>query len=373
MSRDSEEYMDEAVVELPTGYDGANPQDQGAVVMESARRFRVRPFNEPGSNDHYWFRLNVLILNHGDCTVDVELVVEWPVLERYPDYPYAYCFYGDMGRWHATRATVEGIEARLVVPAAPGKTFVGNYPRYSHGWYRQFLESLPGDNPLIERRAIGQTAGGRGIESLTLSDPSVAAACKARILLTARNHPYETSGSYVAEAIIRSLLDGGEGASGILRRNEVALIPMLNPDGVVLGCNQRTGMNGVNMSYAADSDAPEVKALQGFVDAFRPELWVDVHSWPHEDDDGMWCTHQWVADGLLEQMPDRSFQDYVWDVTFVRDRDTADNHLWQWLIRTFDSGGVSLSFTWYRRTERDIRLIGRRLISALDRMMGERR
>ena len=77
-------------------------------------------------------------------------------------------------------------------------------------------------------------------------------------------------------------------------------------------------------------------------------------------------------DGQLAQMPERSFQDYVWNVSFVRERSTAENHLWQWLIQTYDSGGVSLSFSWFRRNERDIRRIGRRLIAALDAMMAHR-
>jgi hypothetical protein len=363
----------EPVIELLTGFDGANPASQEDVTMESTRRFRVKPFNEPGSNDHYWFHFNTLVLNHGRETADVELLLEWPALERYPDHPYDYYFYGDMGDWHPVRATVRGTEARLVVPAAPGKTFVAFYPRYSHGWFRQFLESLPADHPMLEKGVEGRTARGREIWRLRLTDPSVPEGEKTPLLITARNHPYETSGSYVAEEMIRFLLGGGDEAERILRRNVVYMIPMMNPDGVVLGMNQRTGPEGVNMSYAADSDAPEVKTLQGLVRRIRPALWVDVHSWPHQGDDGMWCTHRWVADGLLAQMPDRTFQDYVWNVTFVRDRDTPENHLWQWLIRTFDSGGVSLSFSWFRRTEGEIRCIGLRLIAALDSMMVDRK
>ena len=362
----------ETAIEILTGFDGANPMNQEDVVMESARRFRVKPFNEPGSNDAYWFRLNTLVLNHGSRTEDVELIVEWPVLERHPDYPYDYYFYGDMGHWHAVRATIEGAEAKLVIPAAPGKTFVGFYPRYSYGWYTQFMESLPEDNPLIEKWVAGKSAHNRDIWCATLTDPSVPETKKARLLITARNHPYETGGSYIIEEIIRFLMGGSDEAGRILRRNVVYMLPMMNPDGVVLGMNQRTGPEGVNMSYAADTDAPEINALLGLVKKVRPELWVDVHSWPHKGDDGMWCTHQWVADGLVAELPDSSFQDYIWDVSMVQDRKMADTHLWQWLLRSYDSGGVSLSFSWFRRSESEIRLIGRRLIAALDQMMSER-
>jgi hypothetical protein len=79
----------------------------------------------------------------------------------------------------------------------------------------------------------------------------------------------------------------------------------------------------------------------------------------------MWSTHKWVADGLLSRIPDGSFHDYVWNVSFVRERGTAENHLWQWLIREFDSGGVSLSISWYRRNEAELQEIAVELIQAL--------
>ncbi len=363
---------DMAAIELLAGFDGANPQSQDDIKMESARRFRVRPFNEPGSNDDYWFWLSTLVLNHGSGTEDVELIVEWPALERRPDHPYDYYFYGDMGDWHAVRATIKGTEARLVVPVRPGQTFVGFYPRYSYGYYLQFIESLPMKSPLLEKVVEGKSALGREIWCCRLTNPETPASGKKKILLTARNHPYETSGSFVVEEIIRFLLSGEEQASRVLEKCVVYVLPMMNPDGVALGMNQRTGPDGVNMSFAADTRAPEILTLQNLVRKVRPDIWVDVHSWPHEGDDGMWCTHKWVADGLLAELPDSSFQDYIWKVSFVRESGTADNHLWQWLIRSFDSGGVSLSFSWHRRTEQDIRTIGRRLIVALGEMMSER-
>ena len=125
------------------------------------------------------------------------------------------------------------------------------------------------------------------------------------------------------------------------------------------------------MSFGADSDDPSVKALLGMVARIQPALWADIHSWPHEGDDGMWCTDHWVADRLLEDMPDSTFDGYVWKVSFVEEGTTAENHLWRWLMRTQRSGGVSLSFSWYRRNEEHLRRIARRLIVVLCETAGE--
>ena len=202
----------DGIIELMAGFDGANPQNQEDIIMESSRRFRIKPFNEPGSNDAYWFRMNTLILNHGDSTQDVELIIEWPVLQKHPDYPYDYYFYGDMGDWHPVRATIKGDEAYLVVPASPGQTFIGFYPRYSYGYYLQFVENLPDKSPLITKWVQGESSRGREIWSILLTDPQTPSEGKAKILITSRNHPYETSCSYIVEESIRFLLGGSEQA-----------------------------------------------------------------------------------------------------------------------------------------------------------------
>ena len=88
----------EPAFEILTGFDGANPSGQEDVVQESLSRFRLRPFNETDSNDHYYFRFNTLVLNHGKHTRDLELILEWPALERFPNHPYSEYFYGDMGQ-----------------------------------------------------------------------------------------------------------------------------------------------------------------------------------------------------------------------------------------------------------------------------------
>ena len=364
-------FAEQARIEVKAGFDGSNPQSQEDILREGPNRFRVRPFNEKGSNDAYHFRFNTQVINHGEKTRDVELVLEWPALERHPGYEYDFYFYGNMGDWHWTYAAIEGITARLAVSAPPGTTYVGNYPGYSYGCLERFMDNLA-QGEKLKKWVEGTSRFGRNIWCVSFTDPGVAESKKNKILLTARNHPYETSGSYIVQEIIEYLQRQSPERDGILRNNIVYIVPMLNPDGVALGMNQRTGPDGVNMSYGADTDDPSVVTLLELVEKLRPAVWVDIHSWPHKGDDGMWCTHQWVADGLLLRLPDKTFNDYVWNVSFVRERGTAENHLWQWLIRTLDSGGVSLSFSWWRRNEEDMRVIGHRLINVLSEMTAER-
>jgi hypothetical protein len=351
-------------IEVTAGFDGANPQSQEDIIRETANRFRIKPFNEEGSNDSYYFRFNTKVINHSSEPQGVELIVEWPVLEKHPDYPYNTYYYGDIGNWRWTYANKDGNESKLHITIPPGTTYVGCYPRYSYDMFESFIKKLKKGNDL-EKWVEGKSFYGRNIWCVKITDSNVPEEDKTPVLITARNHPYETSGSYISEAIINYLQSNDREAETLKRNHIIYLIPMMNPDGVVMGLNQQTRPNGVNMSYGVGSDDPAVLTLQNTVKKVRPALWADVHGWPHEGDDGMWCTHKWVAEGLLAEIPDKTFNDYVWDVSFVRERGTRDNHLWQWLIREFDSGGVSLSISWYRRSEEDMRKIGVELIKAI--------
>ena len=353
----------EECFEVLGGFDGANPQSDDAIVREASDRFRIHPFNEEGSNDAYYFRFNTRVVNRCAVEEGIELLVEWPVLERHPDYPYDTYYYGKQGQWRWTYANVEGTTARLRVQAAPGETYVGLYPRYSFGRYEKFVDNLV-PSRVLEKWEEGKSFYGRNLYAVKITEPGSEQG-RLPILITARNHPYETSGSYIIEAMIHFLQGDSKVVKKLRSQHIFYFLPMMNPDGVALGTNQRTRPNGVNLSYGVGADDPAVKTLLKFVQRIKPGLWADVHSWPHEGDDGMWCTHKWVADGLLSQLPDGTFQDYVWDVSFVRERGTAENHLWQWLIRSFDSGGVSLSISWYRRNETELEGIAVEILKAL--------
>jgi hypothetical protein len=348
-------------LELEAGFDGSNPRTNDRVTLEGLNRWRIKPFNEEGSNDDYWFRFNVRLVNNTQRTLDAELLVEWETLERHPDFPYDYYFYGDMGNWHPAYAFIGGNTARLTVPCPPGLTYVGYYPRYSYARHQEFIAGLK-EARGVEVRVEGQSFQGRDIETVRLGTPG-----RTRLLVTARNHPYETSCSYLVEDMIAWLRGGSPEAARLLADYDIYFLPMMNPDGVATGCNQRTRpVGGVNMSYAADSDDPSVTALLGAVQRIRPALWTDIHSWPHKGDDGMWCTDKWVADGLLAAMPDSTFDDYVWSLSFVAERgDMPPNHLWSWLMRSGIGGGVSLSFSWWRRNEEHMERIAHKLVPAL--------
>ena len=85
---------------------------------------------------------------------------------------------------------------------------------------------------------------------LTITDPSdkVVPLLKRKIIiLTARLHPGESNGSYVIEGFLRFLISNSKQAKDLLTKVKFKVIPMLNPDGVIIG-NFRTSFCGRDLN-----------------------------------------------------------------------------------------------------------------------------
>jgi len=109
----------------------------------------------------------------------------------------------------------------------------------------------------IRKTVLCKSLGGNDVEMLIvtnfLSDP-VDIAVRKSVILTARVHPGETNASWIMNGIINMLV-GDEEQAKILRDTFVfKIIPMLNPDGVIVG-NYRCSLQGsdLNRCYIGSS------------------------------------------------------------------------------------------------------------------------
>jgi len=67
------------------------------------------------------------------------------------------------------------------------------------------------------------------------------------IFITGRVHPGESNGSLVMEGFLKFLLGKSKCAQSLLRNIKFKVIPMLNPDGVIIG-NFRTSYCGRDLN-----------------------------------------------------------------------------------------------------------------------------
>ena len=99
-------------------------------------------------------------------------------------------------------------------------------------------------------------------------------------------HPGEPPGSFLCEGILRSILNpqNEKTVEKLLTVAEIHVVPMLNPDGVIIG-NSRVNLAGVDMnrrwgvSVMEPNVTPEVYMLKEFMSRYKNQIlmYLDLH------------------------------------------------------------------------------------------------
>lgn len=108
----------------------------------------------------------------------------------------------------------------------------------------------------LRHKVIGKTCLGNNIDMFTITkraaDPTELSHRKT-IVLTARVHPGETNSSWIMHGFLLFLLSADPKAAYLRSRFIFKIVPMLNPDGVIVG-NYRCNINGFDLNRAWNLD-----------------------------------------------------------------------------------------------------------------------
>jgi hypothetical protein len=136
------------------------------------------------------------------------------------------------------------IEVRLPHPAASTLWIARTFP-YTVQDYLSYRGTLVG-NPHVQIRELGKSPFlRRPIELFTITDQDRSSP-KRTVWIQARTHAAEVGGSYVLEGLIDCLVAGDQLARALRRKYVFKIVPMQNPDGVILG-NYRTNAYSENL------------------------------------------------------------------------------------------------------------------------------
>lgn len=105
-------------------------------------------------------------------------------------------------------------------------------------------------------------------------------------MVTARVHPGESPGSFLCEGLLRAVLNpqNERTVERLLSVAEIHIVPMLNPDGVIIG-NSRVNLGGVDMNrrwganYLKKSISPEIHTLKDYMIRYKNQIlmYLDLH------------------------------------------------------------------------------------------------
>ncbi|HQF41346.1 MAG TPA: M14 family zinc carboxypeptidase [Ignavibacteriaceae bacterium] len=135
--------------------------------------------------------------------------------------------------------------------------------------------------------SIGLSVQGRPLWQLTVSSDPNNVLGKRTVHIHARTHPQETEGFYVTREIIKILFSETELAQTARNKCVFYIIPMYNPDGVVLG-SPRKNANNVDLesNWNTFPHQPEVAALKArFTQLMASENPIEVMLNMHSSSD----------------------------------------------------------------------------------------
>ena len=106
------------------------------------------------------------------------------------------------------------------------------------------------------------------------------------IIVSARVHPGEPPGSFLCEGLLRAILNpqNDRTVEQLLTVAEIHVVPMLNPDGVIIG-NSRVSLGGVDLNRRWGAGkmkpnfVPEVHTLKEYMTRYKSQIlmFLDLH------------------------------------------------------------------------------------------------
>ena len=91
------------------------------------------------------------------------------------------------------------------------------------------------------------------------------------VFMIARQHPFETSCSYLMDGFLRAMVQDTKALRSLLELCEIHIVPMLNVDGVIAG-NSRVNLAGQDLNRqwhtSADDTRSEVTLVKRYLLGF---------------------------------------------------------------------------------------------------------
>jgi murein tripeptide amidase MpaA len=131
---------------------------------------------------------------------------------------------------------------------------------------------------------LGYSLSGLEIPLLHVTDHGVSGSGKKSVVITGRIHPGESNSSLTLKGFIDFLCSDNAKAIEMRKMSNFYIIPMINPDGVVLG-NSRCSASGSDLNRVfpeASKDLyPEIYLLRQFISKFLSSreilIYFDFH------------------------------------------------------------------------------------------------
>jgi len=162
-------------------------------------------------------------------------------------------------------------------PYSNDTVFIAYFYPFSLTFQSRWLDRLMRSPAVIQdnclrRQVLTKTVGGNNCDLLTITNFKQAPSCQIEkhvVILTARIHPGEVNTSWIIKGLVEFLCS--DAASEIRTNIIFKIVPMLNPDGVVVG-NSRCSLKGYDLNRKWKDPQPEHEPVIAQVKAMIKQL-----------------------------------------------------------------------------------------------------
>ncbi|MEW5736238.1 MAG: hypothetical protein AB1921_15435 [Thermodesulfobacteriota bacterium] len=279
-------------LELHNDFSGANPRSPDRVRKNPDGSVTVLPDYEPETPPGYRFRLDVDLKNRGADVDEALLRVLWDDA-RYMGLRRRIFIRRKGGEGFSPVAAApggDGTEVLFRFPVPPGTTEVALLPRYGRDDLQALVSFCRGFSG-FSLQEFSMEHGPLGVLCFRSGGPRPA------ILVFGRIHPYETAGSFCADAIARAVCSDALFRQSVLSRFDLLVIPVMTPAGVHLGFCRRNGApgGGIDLARQWEHKDPVCRAVAELADRQPIAGVLDVHNWMHQETDGIKFVNRWTA------------------------------------------------------------------------------
>lgn len=359
-------------LKIETGFDGSCPHFDEGVKQDKDGTFVLFPqyraqAGESEESERGGSRLSTRIVNESPKPLEAKLRVEWGA-KRAVNHDLGYVRHESDEEWTMIPGVCREETILYNLAVQPGTTLFGLYPEYNYAQCAGLAAGMKQKGVKVD--VIGQSREGRDMWMLSFPSSNSQAA---NWFLQARDHAYETAGSYCVEGITEFLL-ADEPLSRYLRSKfNVYVVPMTNPDGVFNGMSRLTWEQGADMNRIVTREDTAHATLKAAVDRVRPAVHMNIHNWTGKFVDGLLSNEVDIAERIQEHMPADTAHFKRWMVQTLysflqagkRSHVPDANRSWKDYCKDeFDAIGVNFEFPWFTLNTADMREKGKRAFVA---------
>lgn len=352
-------------------FPGGNPQLYENIKQSAKNIIEVSP--EIGIDDcpGYKFRCDIVIKNRTKKVQNVKLRIFWnePIYMHYRQTIYirkendVYNWVGHHGKLNKKEKISE---FDLEVP--PGKLDVSSQPRYDFKELSQLVRDHS-NNSVVEIKTYNESSLLKPIYSFSFKSRNRPA--RKSILSVARIHPYETSGSYCLEGIIRLMAEDESRRQDLTKVCDFIFVPIISPNGVIDGTCRLNGTgDGIDLARDWRDDDPCCNFIRQTCSENNVVGYIEFHNWMHPNVDGLAYINLYKMRKFFSHMAALNSPNKKWKKILKYGFFSTEFHgVKRWVHKNTKATCMMPEYPWHNRTPEDLKALGYNTVKSFSKIL----